>query len=99
MGRDRAAIGPGLFVDQILRDDCFEPGEMVEQKDLARIQIVFRIMNLDIDSQAVMQEGKGTDAPLIGGLVQLVMSLAPCCHVGPFFAGAERGYCSGKYLC
>ncbi len=62
---DAAAVGTGLAVDQILRNDRLETGEMVEQEDLAVLDPALILMQLDFYLEAVFQHRKDADAEIV----------------------------------
>ena len=69
--RDAAAKGARRLVDEVLRDDGFEAGEVVEQEYLAGFDVAVVVVDLDVDPQAFVQERERAHAPLIGGFVDV----------------------------
>ncbi len=71
--RDRTAIGTGRLVDQVLRNEGLEAGEVIEQKDIALVYRVgvagFVLVQLDVELQQFSRGAKRLDAKGIDPLV------------------------------
>ena len=66
----RPAQGPGFLVDQVLGEEGLEAGKVVEEKNVSRVNLVL-MMQLEIDSQYLLQNGEDSYRPLISGRVDL----------------------------
>ena len=56
-------------MNDVLGNYRFEAGEMIEQEYLACFDLAADIVNLDIDSEPLMNERERADAPLISAFV------------------------------
>jgi hypothetical protein len=73
--RHAAAISPRGLINEILRNDRFEAGEMVEEENLTRVNVPVGVVDLDVDSKPPPQHGKCSHAPLIQDLVDLELGV------------------------
>ena len=76
MGRYAAAIRSGRLINEILRNNRLEAGEMVKKENLAVFDVPVGVMYLDIDPKAAAQHGKRPHAPLIQDLIDLELGVA-----------------------
>jgi len=66
----RAAQGPGFLVDQVLGEEGLEACKVVEEKDVSRVHLALMVQ-LEIDSQNLLQNREDSYGPLISGRVDL----------------------------
>ena len=66
----RAALGPGFLVNQVLGEEGLEAGKVVEEKNVSRVNLALMVQ-LEIDSQNLLQNREDSYRPLISGRVDL----------------------------
>ena len=76
MVRHAAAIGAGRLVDEVLGNDGFKTGEVVELENLARLDQPVSGMGRHIHAHAAAQQRKAPHAPFVQGFVNLVFRVA-----------------------
>ncbi len=85
----RSRQDSALFVDQILRNEGFEAGEMVEQIDVAVIDLPMRPMDANIEGKCPLQPCHIAHRAVDAGLIEAVVDLFDGIQSGILFAGAK----------
>jgi hypothetical protein len=58
-------------MNDVLRNDRFEAGKVIEKEYLAGVDLTVGVVNLDVDSQMIVNERKSADTPLVHAFVDL----------------------------
>ena len=66
---DGVAVGAAVLVDQVLGDEGFETGELVEDEDLALAQVVAGVVEFDVQAQKTAGEAEQLDRVLVEAAV------------------------------